>query len=98
MSRWRRPASPARTAGDGNHLTRDEGRLVAAQKRNEVGDVARHAGPAHRDLPDDLLLPLLGVAAEADRDGPRHLGVDKTGGDGVDGDAIAAEFDRQGAR
>src|SRR5438105_2511570 len=72
----RTQAPPARTAGDGNHLARDEGRLVAAQKGDQVGDVARHAGPAHRDLADDLLFPLLGVAAEPDRYSPRHLGVD----------------------
>src|SRR5436190_21644208 len=71
--------SPLRTAGDINHLARDEGGLLAAQKGDQVGDVARHAGAPHRDLAGALLLPLLGVAAEADRDGPRHLGVDKAG-------------------
>src|SRR5580700_5287008 len=90
--------SPARATGHVDYLAGDERRLVAAQKGDQIGDVARHPGAAHRDLAGAFLLPFLGVAAEPDRRRPCHLGIDEARRDGIGCDAVAAELDRQRAR
>src|SRR3954463_3318442 len=71
--------SVAGAAGHVDHLPGHERGLVAAQKGDDVRDVARHAEAAHRDLQCHLLLPFLEVAAKPGRDRSGHLGVDKAG-------------------
>src|SRR5215218_4194671 len=71
--------SVAGAAGHIDHLPGHERGLVAAQKSDDVCDVARHAEAAHRDLRCHFLLPFLKLAAEPGRDRPGHLGVDKAG-------------------
>src|SRR4051812_17788047 len=86
--------SVAGPAGHIDHLPGHERGLVAAQKGDDLRDVARYAETAHRDLHCHLLLPFLKLAAEPGRDRPGHLGVDKAGRHRIHGDAVAAELDR----
>src|SRR3954451_8559166 len=45
-----KPLLAAGAAGDVNDLAGDERGFVAAQEGDKIGDVARHAGAANRDL------------------------------------------------
>jgi fatty-acyl-CoA synthase len=73
---------------DGHDRAGDIARLVAEQVVDGVGDVVDFGEPAEGAAASDPA-PLVRVEAV------RHLGGDKAGGDGVDGDAELADLARQ---
>lgn len=78
-----------RVAGvDGHHRASDVARLVGQEVVDGVSDVLDLGEPAQGAAAGDLA-PLLRVEAVG------HLGGDKAGGDGVDGDAEPADLARE---
>src|ERR1039457_7004147 len=78
-------------AVNGKNLPRDITRLFRAKIRGHVGDVGGLAEPFERNDLENLR-GRLRVVHEL----RRHVGFDKTGSDGVDGDAPAREFACEG--
>src|ERR1019366_2277709 len=72
-------------AVDGEHVPGDVGGLFAGQELHGAGDVLGLADAAERNLGEVLGLHFIGQD-------PRHVGLDVAGGDGVDGDAAAADL------
>ncbi len=75
-------------AVDRDDLRRDVAGLLRRQELHQLGYLLGGAGPLHRHQPVDLLRPERLVG---------HRRGDDAGGDGVDGDAAAGEFQRQRA-
>src|SRR4051812_34593021 len=72
-------------AVDGEGGAGDEAALVGDQEQYAAGDLGRLAETADRHFGDDLL-------EHVRRHGADHVGVDVTGCDGIDGDALGGTF------
>ena len=83
------PLRHQHTAVDVQRLTGDVFRLVGSEEQYRIGDVLRFAEFTQRSLRFEGFTGFF-------RQGAGHVGVDKTGGDAVDGNAAAADFARHG--
>ena len=83
------PLRHQHAAVDVQRLTGNVFRLVGSEEQNRIGDVLRFTESAQRSL------CFKGFAGFF-RQRAGHVGVDKAGGDAVDGNAAAADFTRHG--
>src|ERR671910_1541631 len=85
-----------RPAGDVEHLATHERGLLGGEVQDGGGHVLGPSGAAGGDGLYTLGDEVVEVHAEPGRGLARHFRLYKTGGDGVGGDAIAAELDGEG--